>query len=55
MKIDISAEEFIKICDWLTAGEEPPRELSDEQKEIIDEYNKVADLFCEKNNRPKAV
>ncbi|MBR3499684.1 MAG: hypothetical protein IKO05_11990 [Selenomonadaceae bacterium] len=55
MKIDISAEEFIKIGNWLMGDDEPPRELSDEQKEIIDEYNKVADLFYEKNNRPKAV
>ncbi|MBQ3337530.1 MAG: hypothetical protein IJG80_09020 [Selenomonadaceae bacterium] len=55
MKIDISAEEFIKIFNWLMCDEVPPRGLSTEQKEIIDEYNKVADLFYEKNNRPKAV
>ena len=30
------------------------RELSDEQKEIVDEYNKVAELFYKKNDRPKA-
>ena len=56
MKIELSTTEFVEIIRALFADEEP-RELSDAQKKIIDDYTNMTTsemFYLEKNNRPKA-